>query len=73
MKILAIDSSSTPASIAVTDGEMPIGEFTININRTHSEKLLPLVDSLLDAINLKASDIDETRRLLKALLPELTD
>ncbi len=58
MKILAIDSSSTPASIAVTDGEMPIGEFTININRTHSEKLLPLVDSLLDAINLKASDID---------------
>lgn len=58
MKILAIDSSSTPASIAVTDGEYPIGEFTINIKRTHSEKLLPLVDSLLDAIGLRAADID---------------
>lgn len=58
MKILAIDSSSTPASIAVTDDEYPIGEFTINIKRTHSEKLLPLVDSLLDAIGLKAADID---------------
>ena len=58
MKILAIDSSSTPASIAVTNGETPIGEFTININRTHSEKLLPIADALLDAINLSVSDID---------------
>ncbi len=58
MKILAIDSSTTPASIAITEGNMPIGEFTININRTHSEKLLPLVDSLLDAVALSVSDID---------------
>lgn len=58
MRILAIDSSSAPASIAVTDGEIPIGEFTININRTHSEKLLPLADALLDAVGLKTSDID---------------
>lgn len=58
MKILAIESSSAPASIAVTENDMPIGEFTICINRTHSEKLLPLIDSLLDAINLSAADID---------------
>ncbi len=58
MKILAIDSSSTPASIAITEGNQPIGEFTININRTHSEKLLPLTDALLDAVGLSVSDID---------------
>ncbi len=58
MKILAIDSSSAPASVAVLDDKSLLGEFTININRTHSEKLLPLVDGLLDAVNLSVSDID---------------
>lgn len=58
MKILAIESSSTPASVAVTDNETLLGEFTVNIKRTHSEKLLPLVDSLLDTLNIAASDID---------------
>ncbi len=58
MKILAIDSSSTPASVAVTENDTVLGEFTINIKRTHSEKLLPLVDSLLDMINVGAGDID---------------
>lgn len=58
MKILAIDSSSTPASVAVTENETLLGEFTVNIKRTHSEKLLPLVDSLLDTVNVAASDID---------------
>ena len=58
MKILAIDSSTTPASVAVTENNAPLGEFTININRTHSEKLLPLVDQLLDEVGLKVTDID---------------
>lgn len=58
MKILAIDSSSTPASVAVTENETLLGEFTINIKRTHSEKLLPLIDMLLDTVNIAASDID---------------
>ena len=58
MKILAIDSSTTPASVAITEDASPIGEFTININRTHSEKLLPLVDALLDATGLSVSDMD---------------
>lgn len=58
MKILAIDSSSTPASVAITENEALLGEFTVNIKRTHSEKLLPLIDMLLDTVNIAASDID---------------
>lgn len=58
MKILAIDSSSAPASIAITENDMLIGEFTINVGKTHSEKLLPLVDRLLDAVDLTVNDID---------------
>lgn len=58
MKILAVDSSSAPASVAVVDNGTIIGEFTININKTHSEKLLPMIDVLLDTVGLKASDMD---------------
>lgn len=58
MRILAIDSSSAPASAAVAENGKIIGEFTININRTHSEKLLPMTDSLLDTLGLKVSDMD---------------
>ena len=58
MKILAIDSSSAPASIAITENDALVGEFTINIGKTHSEKLLPLVDQLLDAVDLSMEDID---------------
>ena len=58
MKILAIDSSSAPASIAITENDALVGEFTINIGKTHSEKLLPLVDQLLDAVDLSMDDID---------------
>lgn len=58
MKILAIDSSTAPASVAVMENGIILGEFTININRTHSEKLLLLVDGLLDVLSMSVKDID---------------
>ncbi len=58
MKILSIDSSSSPASVAILENDAPIGEFTININRTHSEKLLPITDMLTDILDITVSDID---------------
>ncbi len=58
MRILAIDSSSAPASVAVLDDGVIRGEFTVNIDRTHSEKLLPLLDSLLGELGMAARDVD---------------
>lgn len=58
MKILAIDSSTAPASVAITDNGVVLGEFTININKTHSEKLLLLADNLLDVLSLTVKDMD---------------
>ena len=58
MKILGIDTSSSSLSVAVMDDDLLKGEFTLNHNLTHSEQMMPLLDSLLSHLELKMSDID---------------
>ena len=58
MKILALDTSATVASVAITDCETPLAEYTLNAKNTHSETLLPMVESALGALSLKVNDID---------------
>lgn len=58
MKILAIDSSALCGSVAVCDGEKLLGEAFINTTNTHSETLLPMVESVLGSTGLMADDID---------------
>ena len=58
MKILAIDTSSLVCSAAVSDDGALLGEYTLINGLTHSQKLMPLVDSLLKALSLSIKDID---------------
>lgn len=58
MKVLAIDTSASNCCVAVVDEEKIIANFDINIGRTHSETLLPLIDSLNKFTNLTLDDID---------------
>ena len=58
MKILALDSSAIAASVAVFDGERLLAEYTLNNGNTHSETLLPMVESVLGSLSLGVSDID---------------
>ncbi len=58
MKLLSIESSATPASCAVTEDGKLLGEFFIHTKLTHSETLLPMVQALLQALNLAPADID---------------
>ncbi len=58
MKILGIDTSSSSLSVAVMDDDLLKGEFTLNHKLTHSEQMMPLLDSLLSHLELKMSDID---------------
>ena len=58
MKILALDTSATVASVAVTENNTPLAEYTLNAKNTHSETLLPMVESVLRSLSLKTSDID---------------
>ena len=57
MFVLALDSTASVASVALTDGERLLGETTIDNGNTHSETLLPMIEELLRRFSLSPSDI----------------
>lgn len=58
MKILALDTSSIVATVAVLDGEKLMAEYTLNHKKNHSEKLMPILEEILGSCDLSAKDID---------------
>lgn len=58
MKILAIESASVTASCAVSENGIILGEYTLSHKKTHSEKLMPLIETLMKELELKIQDID---------------
>ncbi len=58
MIILAVDSTAGVASVAVCDGEKLLASFTVNAGHTHSETLLPMVESALKMTGLTVDDIE---------------
>jgi len=58
MKVLAVESSAMVAAAAVIDEERLMGEYTLNHRKTHSQKLMPLIEELLDSLELTLMDID---------------
>ncbi len=58
MKILSLDTSATVASVAITENNTPLAEYTLNAKNTHSETLLPMIEAALKALSLKTCDID---------------
>ena len=63
MRILALDSSGLVASVAVVEKieeeEQVIAEYTVNYKKTHSQMLLPMLDTVSDMIEL---DLKNDRR-----------
>ncbi len=45
--ILGIDTATLACSVALLKGESLLAEYTLNIRKTHSERLMPLIDALL--------------------------
>lgn len=58
MRILAIDSSSMVATVAVTTDGVLNAEYTINHKKTHSQTLLPMIDEICRTIELEMESID---------------
>jgi tRNA threonylcarbamoyl adenosine modification protein YeaZ len=56
--ILVADTSTSAGSIAVLNNKKLLGEIFIDVDKTHSERVLYSVDWLLDTLNLKIEDID---------------
>ena len=58
MKILALDSTAKTSTVAVLENDNLLGLYSVNIQNTHSETLLPMVKSLLESLRLTNEDID---------------
>lgn len=58
MRILAIDSSSMVATVAVTTDGILNAEYTINHKKTHSQTLLPMIDEVCKMLELDMESID---------------
>ncbi len=58
MRLLALDSSGLVASAAIVEEENLLAEYTMNMKKTHSETLLPMIDALFRLTGLDLSGID---------------
>lgn len=58
MFILAIESSEQTGSVAVLEDNRVLGALTSGVERTHSEKLLPLVDLALSQSGVAKADLN---------------
>lgn len=58
MIILAFDSTAKAASVAVSDGEKLLADYTVDNGLTQSELLLPMAESVLASLALTFDDVD---------------
>lgn len=58
MKILAIECSATPASVAILDGEKLLASSFSNVKLTHSQTLMPMIENMLSAAKININDIE---------------
>ena len=58
LKILAVDSSSATASVAIVEDDKIIAEYFANCGLTHSETLAPMIQSILCNSKVDINEID---------------
>lgn len=58
MNYLAIDTSTMISTVTIADEKEILGDFNVNQLKTHSESLVPMIETLLDLLGMKVSDID---------------
>lgn len=58
MKILAVDTSSSVAAVAIMDERELLGEFILNHKMTHSQKLIPMIDMIFKNLGICPEEID---------------
>src|SRR5437773_10978804 len=58
MKVLALESATLSGGAALVDGERLLGEVTLDVAVTHSERLMAAVDCLGADCGLSPHDLD---------------
>jgi|LSQX01.3.fsa_nt_gb tRNA threonylcarbamoyladenosine biosynthesis protein TsaB len=58
MRVLAVDTASVVATAAVIDKDKLICEHVLNHKKTHSEKIMPMIEEILNSSEIDIKDID---------------
>ncbi len=58
MNILAVDTSTSVLAVSLNSEKKILAESIINNEKTHSQKLLPIIKSLLESVHFTVYDID---------------
>lgn len=58
MRILGIESSSLVASVAIVTDDVVTAEFTVNLKKTHSQTLLPMIDEMMKLLEIGLDTVD---------------
>lgn len=58
MRLLALDSAGLVASVAIVEEDSLIVEYTMNLKKTHSETLLPMIDAMMGLTGIELDSID---------------
>lgn len=58
MKILSMECSATPASVAVIEDGKILSSGFVNVKLTHSQTLMPMVENVLNLSKLNINDIN---------------
>lgn len=58
MKLLALESSGLVASVAIVSEDILLAEYTVNYKKTHSQTLLPMLDEIIQMVELDLSEVD---------------
>ena len=66
MRVLAIDTSSNVATVAVMEDELLLGEYILNHKKTHSQKIMTMIEQILSELELTVQDIATVKALAHA-------
>lgn len=58
MRILGIESSSLVASVAIVTDDVVTAEYTVNLKKTHSQTLLPMIDQMMGMLDFELETVD---------------
>ncbi len=58
MKLLAIESATLTASVAILDDDVVIAEYSVTFKKTHSQTLLPMIDEIVSMLEIDLNSID---------------
>ncbi len=58
MRILAIETSTYFGSVALSEDEQIIGNYSLNIKSTHSERIMPIISQMLRDVRISIFQID---------------